>query len=74
LASEAKYKQRRFRANTERRKTFSFQLPETQGQHLASTLLYMLKSFDVGKPPGVDRDFFIDNLLVRIHHIIVMIK
>jgi len=28
----------------------------------------------VGYPPSVEREFFIDNLLVRVHFIIVMIR
>ena len=52
-------------------------LPERHGNNLALTVLHVPYSLDSGGLRRVchgTREFFIDNLLVHIHYIIVMIK
>ena len=49
-------------------------MPESQGQNLALTVLLVPSSLDSGPTAVLEREFFIDNLLVRIHLIIVVIR
>jgi len=67
----------RFREKGEHIKRDQGLVPESQDQILALTVLYLPYSLDSVR--AVDghsrvREFFIDNLLVRVHFIIVMIR